>query len=350
MRTPDYLNGITRVENDPTPRRQWLRLDKNENLFPVPATIISELRAGLTGDWLSCYPQTDGLYTALAALLALPAEQLYLTAGSDAGIKNVFEVFAVPGNRVVSLDPSYAMYGVYTRLFRMQWHGAGFDDRLRPDLARLLAGIDADCALVLLANPNSPTGTVLAVTDIVAILERAASYGVPVLIDEAYYPFHPETQLPLLARYDNLIITRTFSKAFSLAAARLGMIIARPEMITVLKKWRPMYEVNGFAVLAGQLLCGHHAWVAETVRATIAARDWFAAAAAARGLPVINTSANFVHVGLGESLAGFLERCRREKILLKENAAPDCLRGYVRVAIAPQPQLQRVLDLLPERQ
>lgn len=350
LRLPDHPAGVARLANAARPRAGLLRCDKNENLFPVPEEILAEIRAGLTGEFITSYPHLAGLYADVARLLALPEERLYFTAGSDAGIKAVFEVFVPPGGGVVVPQPSYAMYRVYSELFRAVLQGVPYPDSLQLTAADIMARCDAATKLVVIANPDSPTGSVLPRGELLQVVRAAGERGLPVLVDEAYYPYHPETLADELADYDNLIITRTFSKAWGLASARLGLVLAAPAVIDLLRRWRPMYEAGGFAALAGAVMLKHQDWVLATVRETVAVRDWLAEELRARGRAVRNTAANFLHLraGTADEAASAAAALAARGILVGTGSAPNCLRGWLRLTIGPRADMQRLLAALDE--
>ena len=155
------------------------------------------------------------------------------------------------------LDPSYAMYPIYARMFGATPVQIPFGADLSLDPDALLAAFDSDVELVFIANPNQPTGTVLADDVVRALLDRAEAVGALVIVDEAYYPFSEHTLLPWVADRPNLVVTRTFSKAWGLAGVRAGLVAADPEVVRNLYKVRSAYDVNAVAAACVGVMLDH---------------------------------------------------------------------------------------------
>ena len=151
------------------------------------------------------------------------------------------------------------------------------------DAEQLLAAVGAGVRMVLLADPNQPTGTQLPREVLRTVLARAAEHGALVVVDEAYFPFSRATVLPWLAEYPHLVVTRTFSKAWGLAGLRVGMVAAHPEVIANLYKVRSAYDVNAVAALCVRTLLAHPEVAEEFVAEVDAGRAHAGRAAAPAG-------------------------------------------------------------------
>lgn len=343
-----WVAGVTRVRGEAATRHGKLRLDKNERATPFPDDFVAFLRTALTSETLAAYPETEQLYAALAAELGLATDNLMLTAGSDGGIRHCFDLFVRPGDEVVVLEPTFAMVDVYCGLFDARRRAVGYDRELRLDLAGLLAAIGPATALVVLANPNSPTGTLIADADLTAILERAAAFDVPVLVDEAYHGFCRYTAMPLLAQHANLIVGRTFSKAYGLAGMRVGYLAAGAELAQLLYRFRPMYEVNALGVLAAMHALRNPQVMADYLAATEAGRTLLLDAMAARGLATRDTHTNFVHVDFGSRKAALAAAFDAAGILVRGGLPIPGYEGYLRISLAPPEAMERVVAVVDE--
>ena len=150
-----------------------------------------------------------------------------MCAGSDVGIKSVFETFT-DGGRVVTSEPSFPMYKVYSELYQCEYFGIPHEEDYTISTEKILSNITHDTDLVILANPNSPMGEYKSFDEIRIILEQ----DVPVLIDEAYIEFSDRNSIiNEINNYPNLFITRTFSKGFGAAGCRVGMVFSNEENI-----------------------------------------------------------------------------------------------------------------------
>ena len=192
-----------------------LSLDRNERLAPLPDAVVAELRAQFDSALLTSYPSLEATYEDIAANLGVPRENVLLTPGSDAAIKALYHVYVQPGDRVAMLQPSYAMYPVYARIFRAQAVETPFAEDLTVDLDAFLTSMEG-ARLVLLANPNQPTGTQFSDADLERVIERAGEVGALLGVDEAYFPFSESSLLPGSIAHPHVVVTRTFSKAWGL--------------------------------------------------------------------------------------------------------------------------------------
>jgi histidinol-phosphate aminotransferase len=172
---------------------------------------------------------------------------------------------------------------------------------------------------------------------------RARQEDAIVLIDEAYFPYHGETVIDLTKKFENLIVTRTFSKAFGLASLRLGFAVAQPDLIRPLKVFKPMYETNGFAILFGCELLDHPLWVEENVKKTIEGREYLVKQMKGIGLYTYPSFANFVNIRVGHDHVGSLVKYMRNNgILIKPGPDHPALRDCIRISTGPVPKMKKV--------
>ena len=248
MNKKHWIDNIYRIRGTVPGRHDALRLDKNERITKFNSYIYEEILSKLRHEHLTAYPETEPLYDLLAKYHNVNRDQVVVTAGSDAGIKYCFELLADQGCEVITLSPTFAMVDIYAQLYGVKQVRIGYDADLKLKFEDLLAAISHKTALIIIANPNSPTGTLISDIDIRLVISKARENGAVVLVDEAYYGFSRQTVLPYIAEYDNLIVARTFSKSFGLAGCRVGYLIAQSGLAHQLYKFRPMYEVNALCV------------------------------------------------------------------------------------------------------
>src|SRR5581483_5133460 len=144
-------------------------------------------------------------------------DHLYLTSGSDAALRMLFQAFVRPGDRIVMADPTYAMYSLYTQIFQAVAVPINYGSNLRVDLNELIKQIRKKPRVLVWANPDQPTGAVLPMDALLQLAESTRRSGTLLIIDEAYYPFHPISAQKLVLQFEHIAILRTFSKAFGLA-------------------------------------------------------------------------------------------------------------------------------------
>ena len=175
-----------------------LRLDKNERVIPFNDAVFSELISSFQCEHFTAYPETEPLYSALADNLSINKENLVITPGSDAGIRNCFEAFTENGDQIITLTPTFAMVNIYANLFATKQIKIGYDKNLILQIDQLLNSITTKTCLIVLASPNSPTGTIIDLDVLQLIIEKALKNSAVVLIDEAYHEFCNKTALPLI--------------------------------------------------------------------------------------------------------------------------------------------------------
>jgi len=344
------LDTLVRVENASFSRHGLLRLDKNEDVAGPPRWLLREAFARLSPAAVASYPEVFPLYAALSAWLDLPQDRLYVSAGSDAAIKAVFEAFARPGEPVAVLSPSYAMYRVYAALFEAPLLEIGYDADLEPDLDALRRAAGGAARIIFLANPNSPTGTLIDLETLRGLINLARKNNVLVLVDEAYHGFCPHTALPWVEAFDNLVVTRTFSKYFGLASARLGFAAACPGLAALLRKVRPMYEVNAYAVALGLTALEHPELLERRAKGFAAGKKCLLAGLARLGLACRPFHGNFalIEVG-GAARAEAVRQALLERgILVGAGLGHPAMAGCIRVTVGNASCMKRFLKALGE--
>jgi len=299
----------------------WLKLNTNESPLPPSPDVAAAVMEAAAG--LRRYPDpfAEPLRSALARYHGLQPEQVLVVNGADQAIDCCFRAFCEPGDTVVYPSPTYSLFPVLARVF-----GVGtFELPLEDDFALPAAVGTAPGRLRFVVNPNSPTGVWAAPQRVEALL--ADTPGVAV-VDEAYCDFAPESCIPLLARHDNILVLRTFSKSHALAGLRVGYALGPASLIEDLAAVKDSYPLDRCAI-AGALAAledeRHHAAIVETV---VAERERLTARLRAAGWDVPDSGANFVFARPPDGDAeGVQERLRSQHILVRRFAVPaDRLR------------------------
>lgn len=344
-----HLKEITRTPPDSFNRTKYLRLDKNEDPAGLPETFIKTVFAGITPDNIASYPQVGLLYEKLSHYLSLPSDYILIANGSDAAIKNIFEVYIDPGDEIILPDPTYAMYEVYARLFQAKIQKVEYDANLSIDIDDIITKISDRTKLIAIANPNSPTGTIISQDEIERLVRCAGDRDILVLIDEAYYLFYPDTAIELIRKYPNAVVIRTFSKAFGLASLRLGYAVAQPEIIRHLNTFRPIYEANGLAIAFGCAALDNLSMVLPRVEAIVRGREYLCQEMARLGLKTFPSYTNFVHIEVGEHRARIIaDYLFKAGILVKTGYSHPTLRQCIRVTTGPIDMMKVLVNKMEE--
>lgn len=341
-----WVDNVSRLRGEMKTRHGLIRLDKNERVTAFPQEFFGQLITDITSDHLTAYPEVEPLYEKLAQEHKVSENNLMLTAGSDAAIRHCFDLFVNPGGEVVILDPTFAMVDIYCQLFGAKRQTIGYDRQLRLDLERLLNVIGPKTELVVIANPNSPTGTLISEADINEILVKAARFQVPVLVDEAYYGFCKQTAVSMLEEHANLIVSRTFSKAYGLAGLRVGYLLAQTEIAQLLYRFRPMYEVNAVGILVAMKLLDQPVIAENYLSDTEAGRRHLLEFAKAKGLGFRDTQTNFVYIDFGDKKQAVMDEFAKSGILVRGTLPIKGFETYLRVSLGPLTAMQVLVEAL----
>ena len=321
-----------------------MRLDKNERLVPDPALAREVLRA-VPLRALTEYPDYGPFLAFLARRLTCRPENLLLTAGSDGAIKLAFEAYVDRGDEVVLPSPSFAMFGVYAALAGARVRAVPFADDLSFPTEAVLAAIGRRTKLVPIATPNNPTGTEINDGDLDRIVRRAARVGALVLVDEAYYYFTRRTHRALALRHDNVLLTRTFSKALGLAGLRIGFACGRPGVIENLRKCQPIFDVNGLALRCAEYVLRHEPRAWAYAARVEEGKTYLERTLGALGFPVRRAAGNFVLVEAGPGAPRLARRLAERGVTVGSGYAHPSLRGKLKITVGPVPVMRRFLSI-----
>jgi histidinol-phosphate aminotransferase len=289
----EHLRPIYRTAERHEGRAEFVCLDRNERASPLPAAVFRDMLASVSMRDLMSYPDAGALVSRLAHALRLPEDWIAETAGSDNAIRRTFMAYLRPGAGVVAPSPSYAMYEIYMRIFQGIPRPVAYSAERRLDVDAFVAAIAPGVGIVVLANPDQPMGAALPEAEVERIIARAAAVDAVCLVDEAYHPFHAETVLPLVRRFDNLIVLRTFSKYPGCAGIRLGYAAGCPHLIAGLMKVRGGNEVSGISLALGSYLLDHPEIAEDFRHAVDAGRRILNAQAEALGFATLPCAGNF---------------------------------------------------------
>jgi histidinol-phosphate aminotransferase len=229
------------------PKVQGLALDKNEMPWSVDNIVEEALIKRIRNMEFNRYPDNDSteLKTALSSYTGIDPKSISIGNGSDELIHMTLQAFVDPGDAIVIQSPTFSMYKIYGTMCGARVLEYNLDNAFGFELSDYIDYLQRERPkLVILCNPNNPTGRGLGLQAIEQLLEKVESI---ILVDEAYFEFSGLTAAGFLSKYDNLIILRTFSKAFGIASSRVGYMLASPAAISFVERTRPPFNVNTFA-------------------------------------------------------------------------------------------------------
>lgn len=314
----------------PQNRRGYLRLDMNENPEGLPKEFIDEVLKELTPEYIASYPEPDVFKEKYARFIGVSPENVCLTNGSDAAIRYTFEVFAKPGSSVVTVTPSFEMYAVNCNMLGLTHKGISFDESFNISIDEIVNAIDDTTDIVALLNPNNPIGDNYTLEQVTRIIEKADKVGAIVIFDEAYHYFCKNTFLDLINQYDNVLIFRTFSKLFSMAGLRLGMIVSNPDIINCLNKAKPSFEVNTVSLKFGEKLLDRPDVIDTLISTAAEGRSYLLKALDENNYDYYPQNGNFIFIKPHIDARLLEERLKEKKILIKTYGNP-LLKNYIRI-------------------
>jgi histidinol-phosphate aminotransferase len=327
----------------PLGSRDLLRLDFNENTLACSPR-VREALASISTAALTRYPERETVEAVVAQHLKLAADQVALTNGVDEGIHVLFEAFLESEDELLLPVPTYTMYELYASATDARVVAVQAADDLQFPFKRLLAAITAKTKIIAIANPNSPSGSVATRAQILEIAERAPHAAL--LVDEAYFHFHGETVIDCVGRIPNLIVARTFSKAYGLAGLRLGVLAGSQELMRWVRRVLSPYSVNSLALACLPPALDDAAYIEWYVGEVLAARAEFESALDGAKLRHWPSRANFILVDIGPKHGEFVNVMRAAGVLVRDRSNDPGCEGRVRITIGTCEQMREATAAL----
>ncbi len=335
-------------------------LNVNENPYAPSADVIADIAHDVAeaAAGLNRYPDRDfrALRADLAGYLAvesgveLAEDQIWAANGSNEIMLHLLQAFGGPGRTALSFAPTYSMYPEYARDTSTRWVvGRRAEDfTIDPQPAAALIAAEAP-SVVLLASPNNPTGTALPARTLEVVLDAAADVpgGCVVVVDEAYGEFRREgvrSALHLLADRPHLVVSRTMSKAFGLAGARVGYLAAAPALVDALRVVRLPYHLSAVTQAVARAALRHAPALMAQIGSLRAERDALVEWLRDRGLRVAESDANFVLFGVFDDRHAIWQGLLDRGVLIRETG-PE---GWLRVSIGTPEDMTAFKDALVE--
>jgi len=326
------------------PAGDIIKLDANENPYGCSPKVNQALA---TYPHLNIYP--DAGQTELRKLLqeytGVSAEHIVAGSGSDQLIDLVLRLFVVPGDEVINCIPTFDMFRFSTEMCRGKLVEVLRDKNFAVNVKAVKAAISKKTKIILLANPNNPTGTVMPREDILEILNT----GLPVLVDEAYYEFSGETVAPLISQYKNLMVLRTFSKWAGLAGMRIGYGIFPIEIANYLLKIKPPYNVNVAALVAVQESLKDTDYLMGRVKSIIIERErLFTELKKLKFLTPFPSQTNFILCSVVNGRASQIQQELQRKGILVRYFDKPLLRDCIRISVGKPEHTNILIKTLKE--
>jgi histidinol-phosphate aminotransferase len=329
----------------PLAGRDALRLDFNENTFAPSPSVLRKLKQ-LTSEGLTIYPEREPVERIVAEHFGLENNQVLLTNGVDEAIHLVSCAFLDEGDEALICTPTFFMYDVSISLMTSGLTRVQSDDSLSFPFEQFLAAITSKTKLIIIASPNNPTGATVSREQLLAI--AAAAPQALLMVDEAYFHFHGETTLGDVGSIPNLIVARTFSKAYGLANLRIGMLAGDARLISFIRKVSSPYNVNGVALAVLPEAVADDAYIGWYVEQVRTGRERIFTALKELGVRTWPSAANFVLMDIGPRHKDFCVAMRKHGVLLRDRSADPGCDGYVRITVGVEDHVTRGIAALRE--
>ncbi|MER8646148.1 histidinol-phosphate transaminase [Mesorhizobium sp. M1252] len=339
------LSQVTRQldalpSNGPAPDANFIKLNTNENPFPLPPIIMQSAVAALKRQYL--YPDDDNfrLREAASSTYGVSRDQVIAGNGSSELLGLIYRAFLAPGDKVAMMSPGFSFNRKLAMLQGAEFLEIGCQAHSLP-MEQLLSGAAKDAKFIMLANPNNPTGTFLPISDIECLVAQSDRL---IVLDEAYVDFAPDHGLRLISRYSNLLILRSFSKSYAAAGIRVGFGFGHPEIIGRLRNIQNVFNMNVIGHAVGISVLAHRGAYADNHKHIEDERERVTVALSQLGFSVTPSRANFLlaRVPAGQDGSWWQAALERQKILVA--FFPDKgLEHCIRVSIGTKEQMDEFL-------
>lgn len=321
----------------------WIKLNTNENPYPPSPEVVKAIQTELAdgGENLRKYPDAASKEARRVAadLYDVDPSWVIMANGSDELLNNLIRAFADAGDEIAFVHPSYSYYATLADIQGAKIRTFGLTDELRiADFPNRYEG-----KIFFLTSPNAPLGFGFDNEYITELAERCAGI---LVVDEAYIDFTDVSAMELVKKYENVVVTRTFSKSYSLAGMRLGLAVARPEVIEALDKIRDHYHLDRLALVAATAALQDQAYLQSTVAKVCETRDWFSEQLRSFGYRVNPSHANYIFAEPPNSDGKWVyDALFADKILVRYFSDPLLAHG-VRISIGTREEMEQALAVL----
>ena len=348
-----YLNE--NIENlnrifDQNLREPYIRMDLNENPVGLSEDFIKEVLSDVTPQLVVQYPETLPFTERLAEFLGLDGvENICLVNGSAEGVRYVIEAYSRPGGKILAVDPSYAMYRVYSNMYGREFIPIPYDDNLQMSVDRIIEAMNPDIDILVVLNPNNPVGDVYSYEEMDRIVAKAKECEITILIDEAYFYFYPNSFMKYAVENDHVFITRTFSKLFSLAGLRLGYVVGQPEGIEMVQKLCTPHNVNAIAMKFAKAILDKDGMIDELVSKQLEGKQFLVDELQKNGWEVNAKEGNFVFIKTKTDAEEVMKRLKSEaKILVKTYSGIGDFGVCLRVSTGEKYVMEKFIEAMKE--
>ena len=344
LKTRDAVRTLKEY-HPPLGNRSGLRLDFNENTSGCSPRVLERLRQ-LDGETLARYPERDKGEAVVAAHLGVSTDELLLTNGTDEAIHLICETYLSPGDEVLIVVPTFAMFEIYAAATGARVISIPAGDNFEFPTQEVIRQINSRTRMLAVANPNNPTGAFVSPADLMKIAQAAPDAAL--LVDEAYFEFCGESMITKWRDIPNLFVSRTFSKAYGMAGLRIGVLMGHPEQMSVIRRGSSPYNLNAVALACLPDALADQEFVRDYVGQAVNGRAELEKELAAWEIRFWPSRANFVLFYLGDKCKPFIREMRERGILVRDRSSDPGCQDCVRITVGLREHNQKMLTNLRE--
>lgn len=334
---------------DQNERKNYLRLDLNENPGGLPKDFITKTLSEVTPRFVAQYPETLQFMGILANHIGTDISHLCITNGSAEAIRYVIQAFTSINGRIVGVVPSYFMFQVYAEMYGRQFVKVPYNQDLSISIENIMNELTEDTQMLILLNPNNPMGNVYTDEEFELLLKTCQEKEITLLIDEAYHYFYPKTFIKYALTNRRVLVTRTFSKLFSMAGCRLGYVCGHPEDIKYVQKYCTPHNTNAFAMLFAEKILTTPGMLESLIRNFKEGRNYLIEELDKNGYRHKGEAGNFLFIEPKTNAQTIVERMKSEKkILIKVYPNVGEFGDCLRVSIGEKQFMKIFVDALLE--
>lgn len=346
--TNPILSNLVRVF-DQNERKDYLRLDLNENPGGLPQEFIKKVLADITPRFVAQYPETLHFTEVLADFLGTDISHLCLVNGSAEGIRYIIQAFTSEKGRIVGVVPSYFMFQVYSEMYDRNFVKVPYNEDLTMDVDNIIKEMTDDTQLLILLNPNNPMGNVYTEDEFERILKVAREKQITLLVDEAYHYFYKGTFIKYALNDTHIFVTRTFSKLFSMAGCRLGYVVGWPDGVKLVQKLCTPHNTNAFAMKFAEAIIKEPGLLDSLINKFKEGRKYLIDSLDANGYKHKGEAGNFIFIKTKTDADVIVRRMKAEKkILIKSYPNVGDFGTCLRVSIGEKQYMEKFIEALIE--
>lgn len=345
--TNENLVNLVRIF-DQNERKDYLRLDLNENPGGLPQDFINKVLSKVDSRLVGQYPETKHFTEVLAKHLNVEIDNLCLVNGSSEGIRYIIQAFTSKNGRIVGVVPSYFMFQIYSEMYGREFIQVPYNNDLSMDINNIISKLTEDTQLLILLNPNNPMGNVYTEEEFQKIMQVCREKEITVLVDEAYHYFYPNTFIQYALNGRRVFITRTFSKLFAMAGCRLGYVIGHPEDIKMVQKLCTPHNTNAFAMLFAEAILEDDSMLNSLIANFNEGRNYLISQLDYNGYRHKGEAGNFIFIEPKNTNAEDIVKKMKQdyRILIKSYPNVGEFGNCLRVSIGEKKYMKYFIDVL----